>query len=198
MKKLQSEDTPDLSDFVEGKDYSLLPRPVSTTDPSKIEVVEIFWYGCIHCFRLEENIEEWKPTLPEDVEFVLMPANWADIMELHAAMFYANEALGVTEQLHRPIFDEMNVNKNQMPSESAILRFVESQGIDAEKYRRALNSFGVNSQVLQAKSKMGAYGVRGTPELVINGKYKITTAMAGSHQRMIEIAEALIAKERAK
>lgn len=193
----QTEDAPDASNFVEGKDYSLLPRPVATADPSKIEVVEIFWYGCIHCFRLETEIEEWLPTLADDVDFVLMPAVWADIMELHAGILYANDALGLTEQLHRPIFDEMNVKKNQMPSEDAILDFVEDQGVDREKYRRALNSFGVSSQVLQAKSKMGAYGVRGTPEMVVNGKYKLTTAMAGSHQRMLEIVDALVAKERA-
>lgn len=194
----ESSDAPSASQFVQGKDYSVLPRPVKTADPSKIEVVEIFWYGCIHCFRLEPEVEEWIPTLAEDVDFVRLPAIWADVMELHAAMLYANEALGLTEQLHKPIFDEMNTGrKNQMPSEEAILDFVEDQGVDVEKYRRALNSFGVSSQVLQAKSKMGAYGVRGTPEMVVNGKYKLTTAMAGSHKRMLQIADALIAQERA-
>lgn len=193
----QSEDVQDASAYKEGKDYSVLPRPVKTADPDKIEVVEIFWYGCIHCFRLEPEIEDWIPALAEDVNFVRMPAIWADVMELHAAMLYANEALGLTDQLHSVIFKEMNVEKNQLPDEAAILKFVGKQGIDAEKYRRAMNSFGVSSQVLQAKSKMGAYGVRGTPEIVINGKYKLTTAMAGSHQRMLKIADALIKKERA-
>jgi len=193
----QSEDVKDASAYKQGKDYSLIPRPVKTADPSKIEVVEIFWYGCIHCFRLEPEIEDWIPNLAEDVDFIRMPAIWADIMELHAAMLYANEALGLTDQLHTAIFKEMNVEKNQMPNEKAILKFIGKQGVDAEKYRRAMNSFGVSSQVLQAKSKMGAYGVRGTPEMVINGKYKLTTAMAGSHQRMLKIADALIAQERA-
>lgn len=193
----QTDEVADASEFKMGKDYGLLPRPVKTADPSKIEVVEIFWYGCIHCFRLESELEEWVPTLAEDVDFVPVPAIWAEIMELHAAMYYANEALGLKDQLHGPIFDEMNVKKNQMPNEKAILNFVESQGVDPEKYRRALSSFGVSSQVLQAKSKMGAYGVRGTPEMVINGKYKLTTAMAGSHKRMLQIADALVAQERA-
>lgn len=193
----QSEDVKDASAYKQGKDYSLLSRPVKTADPSKIEVVEIFWYGCIHCFRLEPEISKWKKDLPEDVSFVGMPAIWADIMELHAAMLYANDALGLTDQLHGAIFKEMNVEKNQLANEAAILKFVEKQGVDPEKYRRAMNSFGVSSQVLQAKSKMGAYGVRGTPEIVVNGKYKLTTQMAGSHKRMLEIADALIAQERA-
>ena len=193
----QTEDVKDASAYKQGKDYSLLSRPVKTADPDKIEVVEIFWYGCIHCFRLEPELEDWIPELPGDVNFIRMPAIWAEVMELHAAMLYANEALDLTDQLHGPIFKEMNVEKNQMANEAAILKFVAGQGVDAEKYRRAMNSFGVSSQVLQAKSKMGAYGVRGTPEIVINGKYKLTTGMAGSHKRMLEIADALIAQERA-
>lgn len=193
----QSDDVADASAYQPGKDYSVIPRPVKTADPSKIEVVEIFWYGCIHCFRLEPEIEDWIPTLAEDVDFVRMPAIWAEVMNLHAAMLYANEALGLTDQLHSAIFKEMNVERNQLASEAAILKFIGKQGVDEEKYRRAMNSFGVSSQVLQAKSKMGAYGVRGTPEIVINGKYKLSTSMSGSHERMLKIADALIAQERA-
>ena len=193
----QTDEVADASAYKQGKDYRLLPRSVKTADPGKIEVVEIFWYGCIHCFRLEPEIEKWLPTLAEDVDFVRLPAIWAEPMELHAAMLYTNVALGLTDQLHKPVFREMNIEKNQMPTEKAILKFVADQGVDAEKYRRAMNSFGVNSQVLQAKSKMGAYGVRGTPEMVINGKYKLTIQMAGSQGRMLKIADALIAQERA-
>ena len=191
---------PDASQFQEGKDYARLLRPVDTADPEKIEVVEVFWYGCSHCYNLEPQIEHWLPTLDEDVYFVRFPAIWAEVLELHAKMFYANEALGLTEQLHRPIFDEMknywSSGKTPMPTEESILDFVEDQGVDREKYRRALNSFGVSSQVLKVPPKMGAYRVQGTPELVINGKYKLTVKMAGSHKRMFEIANALIEQER--
>lgn len=192
-----STDTSASFDFQEGKDYTVLATPVATRDPSKIEIVEAFWYGCIHCFRLEAEMQEWKEALPEDVDFVGMPAIWAEVMELHAKMFYANQALGLTEKLHQPLFDEMNLEKNQLPNEKAILSFVEKQGVDPEPYRRAMNSFGVNSQVQQAKARMGAYGVRGTPELIVNGRYKLTTQMSGTHQRMLQIASALVEKERA-
>ena len=41
------------NEYQEGKEYLLLstPQPVSTGD--KIEVVELFWYGCPHCYELE-------------------------------------------------------------------------------------------------------------------------------------------------
>ena len=192
----QSDPNVAATDIQEGKDYVVLPRPVPTSDPSKIEVIEVFWYGCIHCFNLEPTINAWKEGLPDDVNFVGMPAIWADVMELHAKMFYANQVLSLEDTLHQAIFDEMNTgSKNQMPSESAILSFVKSKGVDSEAYRRAMNSFGVNSQVQQAKSRMGAYQIRSTPQMVVNGKYVLTTA--GGHPRMLQVVSALIEKERA-
>jgi protein dithiol oxidoreductase (disulfide-forming) len=183
------------TDIQAGTDYAVLPTAVPTADPSKIEVVEVFWYGCIHCFSLEPTIQTWKAALQEDVEFVGMPAIWAEVMELHAKMFYANQVLGLEDQLHQAIFDEMNTGrKNQLPTEQAILDFVEDQGVDPESYRRAMNSFGVNSQVQQAKSRMGAYQIRSTPQMVVNGKYVLTTQ--GGHARMLQVASALIEMER--
>ncbi len=193
----QSEDAVAPFQYVEGRDYALLPRPVKTADPEMIEVTEIFWYGCVHCLRFQPHLEDWVPALADDVKFVRLPAIWSEVMELHAAMFYAAESLDLTEQLHRLIFERMNFDRDPLESEAAILKFVRNQGLDAETYRRALQSFGVSSQVLQAKSKMGAYAVRGTPEMVINGTYKLTSGMAGSNTRMLEIADALIARERA-
>ena len=50
--------------YVEGTHYIVLPTAVRTADPAKIEVVEVFWYGCSHCFRFEPLIEKTgKPVL---------------------------------------------------------------------------------------------------------------------------------------
>lgn len=183
--------------FVAGKDYTEIPRPVKTADPTKVEVVEVFWYGCIHCYRLEPALESWAARQPDDVHFLRLPAIWAKPMELHAAMYYTNQVLGLHQQMHMPIFAAMHERENPLKSEKAILKFVVTQGVeDTEKYARTLSSFGVSSQVLQAKSKMGAYRVSGTPALVINGKYQLTPGQAGGPQRMFAVANALIARER--
>jgi thiol:disulfide interchange protein DsbA len=118
-------------------------------------------------------------------------------MELHARMFYANEALGLTEQLHWPIFEAMNKDGKRFADEDEVLDWVEDQGVDPESYRRALNSFGVTSQVNQVQTKMAQYRVRGTPEMVINGKYHLTTTMAKTQENMLVIAKALVAQEQA-
>ena len=50
----------------------LVEQPVRTGD--QIEVLEIFWYGCPHCYALEPYLKKWLKNKPEFVEFVQLPA----------------------------------------------------------------------------------------------------------------------------
>jgi thiol:disulfide interchange protein DsbA len=183
--------------FQDGVDFEALARPVAVEDSSKIELTEVFWYGCIHCFRLEPMLKEFAATLPVDVNLVKVPAMWHETMELHAKIYFASQALGITDQIHDGVFSAMNEQRNTLANEQAILKLVEDLGQDEVTFQRAFNSFGVNSQVTQAKSKTAAYGIRGTPELIVNGKYRISTSMTGTQQQMLVVAEALIDRERA-
>ncbi len=183
--------------FQDGIDFQTLARPVATEDPSKIELVEVFWYGCIHCFRLEPMLKEFAAALPEDVSLVKVPAMWHETMELHAKVYFASQALGITDEIHDGVFSAMNEQRNTLANEQAIFSLVEDLGQDQARFERAFSSFGVTSQVTQAKSKTAAYGIRGTPELIVNGKYRISTTMTGTQQQMLVVAEALINRERA-
>lgn len=182
--------------YQDGVDYQTLARPVAVEDPSKIEVAEVFWYGCIHCFNLEPKLDEFASILPDDVNLVKVPAMWAAQMELHAKIYYASKALGVTEDIHGEVFKAMNQDRNPLASEEAILDFMENLGQDRAAFQRAFNSFGVTSQITRAKSATAAYGVRGTPEMIVNGKYRISTSMTGSQEKMLLVAAALIDRER--
>lgn len=182
--------------FRDGVDFQTLARPVATEDSSKIELAEVFWYGCIHCYNLEPTLVAFEAELPEDVDVVKVPAMWAPNMELHAKLYYASKALGINEDIHWPVFQAMNEDRNPLGNEAAIYSLIDDLGHDSEQFERALNSFGVTSQVAQAQSKAAAYGVRGTPELIVNGKYRISTSMTGTQAQMLVVAEALIDRER--
>lgn len=183
--------------FTNGVDYQTLARPVATEDPSKIEIAEVFWYGCIHCYRFEPLLEEFAAQLPEDVNLVRVPVVWNATAELHAKIYFASEALGINEDIHMDVFKALNDQRKILASESSVLNFIEDLGHDRIAFQRAFNSFGVNNQVTQAKSKTTAYGVRGTPELVVNGKYRISSAQTGTTDQMLVVAAALIERERA-
>jgi thiol:disulfide interchange protein DsbA len=184
-------------DYVEGKDYELITPAVRTADPDKIEVAEFFWYGCGHCYTFEPVLSQWKKTLPEDVDFQGSPAIWNAKMEIHARAFYTARLLGALDTLHPVIFQAMNVDRKRLSSEEEIKELFTANGVAAEDFDKAFNSFGVTSQVRQANSRARAAKITGTPALMVNGKYHISTRQAGSQAGMLKVADYLIAKERA-
>lgn len=184
--------------YVAGTHYEVLPAPVATRDKNKIEVVALFWYGCSHCFSFEPMLNTWQAQLPKDVDLHHMPAVWNGTMKLHAQAFYTARALGVMDKFHQPFFNAMHVERQRLANESSIEQFFVKIGADSKKFKNTFNSFGVNSQVKLAESRASSYRMQGTPELVVNGKYRISTSLAGSHSEMIKVAEHLIDKERAE
>ena len=183
--------------YVAGTHYDLITPAVRTADPSKIEVAEFFWYGCGHCYTFEPMIEQWKKSLPDDVDFHGSPAIWNAQMELHARAYYAAQVLGVLDTMHPVLFQAMNVDRKRLSSEAEIAALFSANGVSAEDFGKAFNSFGVTSQVRQANARARAAKITGTPALMVNGKYHVSTRKAGSQANMLKVAEFLIEKERA-
>jgi protein dithiol oxidoreductase (disulfide-forming) len=183
--------------YIEGENYDLITPPVRTADPDKVEVVEFFWYGCGHCYNFEPMIGAWKKTLAEDVEFRGSPAMWNKPMELHARAYYTAEVLGVLEEMNLVLFQAMNVDGKRLTSEAEIQELFVANGVEAEDFAKAFKSFGVSSQVNQASARARAAQITGTPAIMVNGKYHVSTRKAGSQADMLKIADYLIAKEQA-
>ncbi|MDN3638149.1 thiol:disulfide interchange protein DsbA/DsbL [Simiduia curdlanivorans] len=181
-----------------GVHYTVLDAPVRTADASKIEVTEVFWYGCGHCYHFEPLVQPWKKALADDVNFVQSPAMWNGAMELHARAFYVAKALGVSEQMHGPLFEAMNVAGKRLANEAEIQEIFVANGVDADKFTKAFSSFGVTGQVRQADARARSYRITGTPELVVEGKYRISAKEAGGQPQMLEVASFLIEKVRAE
>ena len=183
--------------YVEGTHYERLPEPVRTADPARIEVVELFWYGCSHCFQFEPLLAKWEPALANDVEFHRSPAMWNKLMAVHAQAFYAAEALGVLGKLNQPLFEALNVQRKRLESEDEIAELFAANGVTDADFRKAFNSFGVQSKVKQADARQRSYKTTGTPEMIVNGKFRVSARLAGSPEAMLKVVDFLIAKERA-
>lgn len=179
-----------------GVHYDLLPQPVRTRDGDKIEVVELFWYGCPHCYHFEPLINNWKKKAGDDIDFWRSPAMWNDRMKLHARAFYTAKALGVGEKMHEPLFTALVVERKPLASEPEIEDLFAAHGVDREKFRNAFKSFGVVSQVKQADARARSYQISGTPELVVNGKYRVSAGKAGGQKEMLDVVDYLVDKER--
>jgi thiol:disulfide interchange protein DsbA len=182
--------------YTAGKHYAVLEQAVRTRDASKVEVVEVFWYGCSHCFSLEPLIKQWKKSLADDVDFWQSPAMWNAAMKTHARMFFTAQVLGVMDKLHDPMFTAMNVERKRLASKGEIEDLFADYGVDRKDFSKTFDSFSINSQVKQADARARSYKVTGTPEIVVNGKYRVSARLAGSQAEMLKVVDFLVAKER--
>ena len=186
------------SKYREGEHYVALSQPVRTGNPDKIEVTEVFWYGCGHCYTFEPLIRKWKANLSDDVEFVASPAMWNRNMETHARAFYTAKALGVLPKLHEPLFKALNIEKKRLLDADEISELFVAHGVDADQVAKTFDSFGVSSQVKQAAARARGYQITGTPELVVDGTYRVSARKAGSQAEMLRVVDYLITKRRAE
>ena len=183
--------------YVAGTHYMEIANPVNTGDSSKVEVIEAFWYGCSHCFRFEPLITNWEENKPDDVDFVRFPALWNNLMKIHAQVYYAAEALDAVDALHEHIFNAINVERNMLQNEGQISELFTEHGVSQEDFDRTFNSFSVRTKVNQAEARMQDYGIRSTPNMIVNGKYLITTGEnVRTQQEMLDVVDFLVEKER--
>jgi protein dithiol oxidoreductase (disulfide-forming) len=179
-----------------GKHYQVIPVPVHTANPEKIEVNEVFWYGCPHCYHFEAILEPWAKKLADDVDFERTPAIYRPAMEVHARAYYAAKQLNVLDAMHLIIFKAMQEEKKALSNENDIAALFAAHGVSEEEAHKAYNSFSVQSQTRQADARTRSYGVEGTPEIIVNGKYRVSSSDTGSQEAMLSVASFLIEKER--
>jgi len=180
----------------EGVHYRRLDTPVRTENPDRIEVAEVFWYGCPHCYHLKPLAEAWEAQAPDYVDYVRIPAALGRSWEPHARAFYALKAMNaLNEKLHSALFDALAGERRPLNDGESLAKFVAGYGVDADKFLDAYNSFGVNTWLQQAQAKIRGARITGTPSMLVNGKYVVTASMAGSAQAMLQVVDYLVEKE---
>lgn len=181
-----------------GFEYQQTQQVIPTDNPSKVEVIELFWYGCPHCYQLEPQLAVWVKKLPKDVEFKRIPGvprpDWAPA----AKAFYTMETLGLTEKLHGAFFDAIHKQRVVRPNDDAgIVDWITKQsGLDRKKVEETYNSFSINTKLMRAMQVFRASGATGVPTLIIDGKYITSSTMAGGNEAALKVADQLIEKAR--
>jgi thiol:disulfide interchange protein DsbA len=181
--------------FAEEVHYKLVNPPLPTPQADKIEVVEMFWYGCPHCYHFEPLLEKWIEGKSDQVTFVHVPAIFRDSWLLHAQAFYTAKALGVLDKVHRPLFDAIHLEKRRFNTKEALADFFATQGVAKQDFLSTFESFAVQGKVQQAVVITRASGITGVPAMIVNGKYRTDAELAGSFERMLEVVDYLIAQE---
>jgi thiol:disulfide interchange protein DsbA len=183
-------------ELVEGVNYKTLRPAVPTSvAPGKVEVVEVFWYACGHCYLLEPKLEAWeKKGKAANVELIRMPAVWNEVLKTHARLFYTIEILGRRE-LHGEAFREINVRGNRLDTAEKIESFLTSRGVSKADFQKAFSGFAVESKLARAVDLNKRYRITSTPTVVVNGKFVTDASMAGGEDKMFQLINALAARE---
>ncbi len=190
-------DQPRTWNYSAGKHFSQLTTAQGTASlTGGVEVTEVFWYGCPHCFNFDPYLEKWKAGLPDDVNFVRLPVMWNPTNELHARMFYTAEALGKLEDLHPAFFKAMHAERKTLVEEDEIRAIFSEHDVSSEDFDKTWRSFSVESKLRRAKSLTTRYRVRSVPVLVVNGKYITDGPEVKNFDDMIGVANELIERER--
>jgi len=182
----------------------VVPAQPTNVAPGKVEVMELFWLACPHCYALEPHIQSWLKSKPAYVEFVRVPVIWQPIHRAHARLYYTLVALG-REDLVAKAFDTLHQDaENRQPpmfgnSDDETFRlqqqFAVQHGISAADFANAYNSFSVNTNLQRAEEITNRYHVTGVPLIVVSGKYTTDVAKAGGETKLIELVNDLAASE---
>lgn len=181
-----------MADIQPGRDYVELRAPQPSSAPAgKVEVIEFFSYTCIHCYRLEPAVESWAAKLPAHVSFRREQIVWSKEMEPLVRLFATQRQMGLLDKLHKPVFDAMMRDKQNLADEKLLTPFLKAQGVDANAFLQTSKSFGMASQVSRAAKMTRDYQVEGTPTFVVAGRY---ATMAAEPARLLQVVDELIAK----
>ena len=179
-----------------GVHYEIVDNPTSVRDPSRIEVTEVFWFGCNHCYALEPYIARWKKDMPTDVAFIKSPATWNEMLKTHATIYYTAKALGIEQQFVPAAFNTIQNEGRMLTGNTELEYYFRGFDVNKDKYKAVSTSFGVRNAVDQADKKMKQWKVTGVPSLIVNGKYKVSASRVVRTDQLFEVVDFLIEKER--
>lgn len=183
---------------VEGRDYIKLSSPLAVT-PGKVEVVEFFGYWCPHCNAFEPALEAWAAKLPAaQVDFRRISIAFNGAQEPMQRLYYALEALGLVDSLHRKVFAAIHATKtlSHAAKDADIAAFVKANGADPTKVLDTMKSFSVATKVRQSRQLAEGYGLDAVPTLGVHGRWRTSPSIAGGHERVLSVVDALIQQAR--
>jgi thiol:disulfide interchange protein DsbA len=182
----------------QGVHFHLIDPAQPGAEGGAVRVNEFFLYGCPHCYELEPLIEAWAERQPDFVEFARIPAVFSRAdTRIQAEAFYALDLMGKLEELHPVIFAAIHEEGRKLRTEESVERLLGEHGVDMDEFRKARDSFAVQTSVRRAAVLADRYGIRGVPALVVDGRYRTGPSDAGGYAQSLAVTDALVQQVRA-
>jgi len=175
--------------------YEVVNNPVNVNAaPGEIVVQELFSFNCGHCEHFEPTVQAWLAKKPVNVRFerveVAFNPGWVPLSKA----YYALKQLGKADELTPVLFKAVHKERLPLNTPELIADFVASKGVDREAFLKAYSGFVVDSEMRRGVQLARQYDVHGVPAIVVQGKYRTEGNLAGSNEKMLEVADQLAAK----
>jgi protein dithiol oxidoreductase (disulfide-forming) len=199
--------------YTEGHEYFTLSQVQRTNvAPGKIEVLEVFSYGCPACNAFQPTMELLKKGLPPNAQLAYLPAAFsaAEDWPMFQRAYFAAQALGIAERTHQQMFDAVwktgqlatfvkgtNRLVSPLPTiEQAAQAYAGWTGVKAADFLAMAQSFTVAGKMRAADEQILVMQVPSTPCIVVNGRYRIAESIK-SPAALIDVVRYLVAKDSA-
>ncbi|MFM2486790.1 thiol:disulfide interchange protein DsbA/DsbL [Celerinatantimonas yamalensis] len=178
--------------FKEGVNYTVV-RQQATEKP---QVMEFFSLYCPHCFAFEPIIEKLENSMP-DVQFKRVHVAFLGgaMGEEMVRAYATSELLGVSKKMVQVFFDAIHVKHIPIQSRADIRKIFVDNGISAEEFDSAEDSFAVNGMVAQMNKDTQDYQIQGVPTVIVNGKYQVDPSSVSSVKEYMELIQYLAHKK---
>lgn len=182
----------------EGKDFRSVVPPQPVESGQRIEVLEFFQYSCPHCYSFNPDLEKWRKSAGNDIDYRRIPINWDNSTLNHTKLYYALESLGKLEAMHEKVFAAVHNGKRRLLDPAEMAELASNNGIDKKQFLDAFNSFTVATRSNRAGQIWRAYKIDGTPALGVDGKFVTAPSMVGTKEGGINALTALVQRARAE
>ncbi|GAB6264071.1 thiol:disulfide interchange protein DsbA/DsbL [Photobacterium sp. R1] len=178
--------------FTEGDYYQVLEQPKSSNQV----VTEYFSFYCPHCYNFEPLIQQLKTKLPDNAKFQknhvsFMGGNMGTSM---SKAYATSVVLDIEDKLIPVLFSQIHKLNKAPRNDEELRQIFLDNGVKAEDFDGAFNSFAVNSMVNRYNKGFRDSGLTGVPSVIVNNKYLVKTDKVKSADEYFELINFLLKK----
>ncbi len=180
--------------FQEGTHFERIGSPVSV-EGDQVEVIEAFAYPCPACRNFLPHITRWEEEAPDYVSFSRLPIALQRGWDVFALAYYTARELDLGHEAHEAVFRELHDERRQVRSFEDIAEIYSEFGVDAEEFVSQSQSFTVDSRMRQNRNQVSRFGVRQTPTMIVQGKWRVSPRGFDDYDHMLEAVDFLVERE---
>ena len=181
-------------EYIEGEHYFAIEKPRRIRG-DKVEVMEFFSYGCVHCYNFDPILADWVEENNQQVKFTRMPAVANEYWRVLGQTYFTMEKLGLLDEYHFKMFREVHDVKRSFATVNLLANYFDGNGTTAAEFETAFSSPEVLQKVSLADKMSRRMKVASVPTIVVAGKYQVNVTRSVGTARMLDVMDFLVEKE---